>query len=84
MTYVPMMITCQQFEEFIIEYLEDTLPKEKHRLFEFHIRTCRECREYLAAYQRSREITQGCIGTVATLDDVPNDLIAAVTKTLGQ
>lgn len=81
MAYIPMMITCQQFEDFIMDYLEDTLPEEKRKVFELHIRTCRECREYLAAYQRTRDIARETV-RVSTLDDVPEDLLAAVIKTL--
>jgi hypothetical protein len=83
MAYMPMMITCQQFEDFIMDYLEDALPQGKRKAFEFHIRTCRECREYLAAYQRTREIARETV-RVTTLDDVPEDLLAAVIKTLDE
>lgn len=81
MTYTPMMITCRQFEDFIMDYLEDALPKKTRRLFEFHIRTCRECREYLAAYQRTRDIAHAS-ALVLTLSDVPEDLIEAVAAAL--
>ncbi len=81
MVYMPMMITCRQFEDFIMEYLEDTLPKRTRKLFEFHIRTCRECREYLAAYRRARDIARET-ALVSTLNDVPEDLIEAVAITL--
>ncbi len=81
MAYMPMMMTCQQFEDFIVDYLEDALPKKTRKAFEFHIRMCRECRDYLAAYQRTREIARET-ARVSTLDDVPEDLLAAVMQAL--
>lgn len=81
MAYMPMMITCQQFEDFISDYLEESLPKEKAKAFEFHIRTCRECREYLAAYQRARLIARETM-RMTTLDDIPEDLLTAVISSI--
>ena len=50
---VHSMITCVEFEEFIIRYLDDSLSGTQKKKFEWHLRLCRECREYLAAYQRT-------------------------------
>lgn len=73
------MITCVEFESFILDYLEGELPEGQRKIFEFHMRICRECREYLAAYQRSIELGQ----KVFTADDdlpadVPEDLVKAI------
>lgn len=77
---MPMMITCRQFEDFIIDYLEGTLPERQRKRFEFHMKICRECKEYLAAYKASMEAArQGMTDSeLADLGDVPEDLISAV------
>ena len=74
------MITCREFEDFVLRYLEGELPRSQARVFEWHMRLCRECREYLAAYRRSLEISQAVLGAAAdpVPDDVPEDLIAAI------
>jgi anti-sigma factor RsiW len=79
---MPMMITCRQFEEFIIDYLDGELTNHEARLFEIHLRICRECREYLAAYEATMEAARlGLDESVAPLpDEVPEDLIAAVIE----
>ena len=77
---MPLMITCEQFEAFIADYLEGSLPRRQHRLFEFHIRTCRECRDYLAAYERARQIASA---TAPAPTDAPPDLVDAVVRSLG-
>lgn len=77
---LPGMITCAEFERFLTAYLDDELPAMKRRLFEFHIATCAECREYLAAYRLTRALTQGSASRLRTFDGVPADLLQAVTQ----
>ncbi len=40
------MITCREFEDFVLDYLENELPALQRSRFERHIRLCRECRQY--------------------------------------
>ena len=81
----PMMITCVEFEGFLVDYLDDKLGPDERRKFELHLKICRECREYLAAYKASLEAArQGLSGETAPLpDDVPEDLVAAVIASRG-
>ena len=50
--------------------------------FEWHMRICRECREYLAAYKRSLEIGKAALGPAdgAVPDEVPEDLVRAILE----
>lgn len=74
------MITCAEFETFVLDYLDNALPDRRRKIFEMHLRLCRECREYLAAYQRSMDVGQAFLGpTISDLPaDVPEDLIRAI------
>ncbi len=80
MLRLPMMITCREFEGFVLDYLDGNLPKSQRRVFEMHLRMCRECREYLAAYQRTMALSRIALDTPPTvdMDEVPEDLIKAV------
>lgn len=77
---LPMMITCEVFEDFILAYLDDELSDKQRRLFEIHLRFCRECREYLAAYQRARALTREALDAESreVLANVPEDLVSAI------
>lgn len=77
---LPLMITCRQFDEFILDYIEGTLPKGQRRIFDLHLVVCRECRDYLAAYREAMTLGKRAFeDRDATLpDDVPEDLISAV------
>jgi predicted anti-sigma-YlaC factor YlaD len=74
------MITCKEFEGFVLDYLEDDLPLAQRSVFELHMRLCRECRDYLAAYQRAQELGIATLGSdeEAVPDDVPEDLVKAI------
>lgn len=79
---LPLMIDCEQFESFLIDYLEGDLPDRQRAVFEFHLKICRECRDYLAAYRRTIEVGKAAfIDPQADLpDDVPDDLVKAVLE----
>ncbi len=74
------MITCKEFEEFVLSYLEGELSNQQQSVFEWHLRICRECRDYLAAYQRATELDRAVLpSSKDTLpEEVPEDLIRAI------
>lgn len=78
--HMPMMITCEEFEGFVLAYLEDELPRRQRSVFEFHLKICRECRDYLAAYRRTVELGKAVFAAPSAPlpDTVPEDLIKAV------
>ena len=77
---LPFMITCEAFEDFILAYLEDGLPRRQKTVFELHLKMCRECREYLDAYRASMELAKDALrdGDDLRAKEVPDDLIKAV------
>ncbi len=76
------MITCREFEEFINAYQESELPSRERSRFEMHLRVCRECRQYLAAYQQTIEVGRAVFTTPdePLPDNVPEGLIQAILK----
>ncbi len=79
---LPLMITCGQFEAFLLDYLEGSLPPGQRRIFELHLAICRECRDYLAAYEETMKLEkQAFENPSAPLPEtVPEDLITAVLE----
>lgn len=75
----PGMITCNEFEDFILAYLDEDLLPSKKRVFELHLRVCKSCRLYLDAYKKTLAATKTLQGEVDALEkSVPDDLIAAI------
>ena len=79
---LPLMIDCAQFENFLIDYLEGDLTDRQRAVFEFHLKICRECRDYLAAYGRTIEVGKAAFADPSAdlPDDVPEDLVKAVLE----
>ncbi|MDT8282359.1 MAG: zf-HC2 domain-containing protein [Gammaproteobacteria bacterium] len=77
------MLTCREFEDFVLDYLDNELPESQHKQFELHLRLCRECRQYVQAYQRTIDVSQAnCRSAEKVLpEDVPEDLIKAILET---
>ena len=74
---MPLMISCEEVEEFILTYLDGELPPRQKRIFEWHLKLCRECRDYLKAYQRSLELGKAAL-TREDLPSLPEDLVKAI------
>ena len=74
------MITCKEFEDFVLRYLEGDLSEKQKSVFEWHLRLCRECRDYLAAYRLTVEIADAVLAppNAPVPMDVPEDLIRAI------
>jgi len=74
------MITCKEFEDFVLRYLDGELSGRQKSIFELHLAICRECRDYLAAYQRAIELGRGVLGPPEepVPEDVPEDLVRAI------
>ena len=76
------MMSCREFEEFVQAYVDEELPVQQRRVFERHIRLCRECWDYLAAYRQTVELAR----SVTTPDeppvarDIPEDLVKAILE----
>ena len=79
---VRYMITCKEFEDFVLRYLEGELSGKQRTVFEWHLNMCRECREYLAAYRWTLEIADAVLAPsdAPVPADVPEDLIKAILE----
>lgn len=84
---LPLMITCEAFEDFILAYLEDELTARQKFVFELHLKMCRECRDYLQAYRTSMALAKTALEheQVSVLPEtVPEDLVKAVLDARGK
>jgi predicted anti-sigma-YlaC factor YlaD len=82
---LPNMISCIEFEAFVLDYFEEELTSRQRSMFELHLKVCPECRTYLRHYREtvvllktsSRSIDQT---RTQQLQTVPEDLIAAIIE----
>ena len=77
----PAPLTCRQFEDFIVSYLDGSLDAGARREFENHIRACKACHDYLAAYCETVVLGKSVFdGRDEIPASVPEDLVLAVLK----
>ena len=50
-------LTCQELAELVTDYLEGALSRGDRARFEAHIDACVNCREYLAQFRQTMELT---------------------------
>jgi anti-sigma factor RsiW len=74
------MLTCGEFEERLLAYLNGELPWLQHRIMDFHLATCPECRAYLKAYRTTVALGQTVFEDpdAPLPDSVPDDLVTAI------
>lgn len=80
----PGMITCGQFEAFLIDYHEGDLPQAQREDFERHMKLCGRCRNSVEGYRRAielnRQLFAGQDGPLP--EDVPDQVVAAVISAM--
>jgi anti-sigma factor RsiW len=78
------MLTCREFIEFLMEYLERALPVQRLSEFERHLGGCSSCRAYLQNYQSTVRLGRAAFADPeagpddALPEDVPEDLVKAI------
>ena len=75
-------MTCREFVEFLMAYLEDELASDQLAAFRQHLEDCPPCVTYLDTYRETvrlgREVCADLDGPVP--DDVPEALVTAILE----
>jgi anti-sigma factor RsiW len=73
-------VTCQEFVEFLMAYLEDELGSGQRSTFQEHLEACPPCTAYLETYQETvklgKSLCEDPQGPVP--DEVPEELVQAI------
>ena len=74
------MISCREFVDFLMQYLDEELSPETRASFESHLGDCPPCEVYLDQYRETvalgRKVCEDLDGPVP--GDVPERLIEAI------
>ena len=72
-------MTCRDFADFLLDYVEGELPADTRRRFDEHVAVCADCVQYLQHYTATVKASR-----LAMADDLPTDvpdaLVAAILK----
>ncbi len=76
-------MTCQDFVEFLMQYLDRELPEDQRRTFEERMRLCPPCLTYLDQYQETVKLGKSvCDAENRVPDDAPEELVRAILTAL--
>ena len=76
---LPGFLTCRQFEDFVHDYYEESLPEEIRRQFDEHLQLCPTCRAHFKDYVRTIALGQSVCETDDELPaGMPEELIGAI------
>lgn len=79
--HLPGMITCGEFEQFVVDYLDNNLEGSQLKAFERHLKICPECIDYIKHYKQTLELasrTMETNGAFYKAGNPPEDLITAI------
>ena len=73
-------MTCRELTSFIGEYLAGELDIEVRTTFDRHLSVCPNCRQYVADYQRTVQLSRSTISDAddPVPGDVPDALVSAI------
>jgi len=80
MRCMPMMVTCKEADQFIDDYLSDELPRKQRLVFEWHVRLCTGCKDYLERYRRSIDLCRRSFYDTDTghEEEIPEQIIKGI------
>lgn len=73
-------MTCREFADFIMSYLEGELGEPQRAQFARHLALCENCERYLDQYRRTIDAERAAFAEAEgpLPDDVPEGLIQAI------
>jgi anti-sigma factor RsiW len=73
-------MTCREFVDFLMDYLEGELPRRQRETFESHMHDCPQCITYLDTYRETVRLGKEilCPADDSLPEEVPGDLIEAI------
>ncbi len=74
-----MMLTCKEFDDFMVDYLGDGLPVWQKYMCWLHVKMCRECAHFVREYKRTIDLGKAAFDDQGDQvpDSVPEELIRA-------
>jgi mycothiol system anti-sigma-R factor len=73
-------ITCKEFVDFLMAYLDRELSGVQRSTFEDHLDECPPCKNYLDSYRETVALGRGCCAPddAPVPEDVPEALVKAI------
>ena len=70
-------MTCRDFADFLLDYVESTLPADARERFDAHLAACPDCVRYLEQYRDTILASRRALSDDAAAD-LPDALVSAI------
>ena len=75
----PLILTCAELDQFVVDYLDQKLSRWQRFKFHFHVLFCPKCRVFLENYKKTVEIEKRTTASRRPAIEVaPEELIRAI------
>ena len=71
-------MTCRDFADFLLDYVEGELPADTRRRLDEHMAICPDCVQYRKHYTET--IEAGRLAVADDVDDLPDELVNAILE----
>ena len=68
-------MTCREFANFLVDYLDDELPADVRQRFDAHLEECPDCVQYLRQYRDTIRLTSAAGDQLVP---IPEELVRAI------
>ncbi len=74
------MINCQEFADFLSDYLSGEVSDRERKVFDTHMDLCPPCRDYLKTFEKTVEMGKMVCSAEdsAVPNEAPEDLVQAI------
>ena len=71
-------MTCREFVDFLMAYLDEELARDSRQVFEGHMQACPSCKDYLETYAETIRLGKLACDSEDVPPDAPEELVAAI------
>ena len=71
-------MTCRDVDQFVMDYLDGTLPLAARLSFTAHIALCSDCRRYIETYRQTIALGRAAFVEMESTPQVPDELVKAI------
>jgi len=77
---LPFMMTCEVLEDFVVDYVDGSLPSRQRRKFNLHLGACGSCRRFIENYRKTIALNKAVLNDLPEPDagEMPEALVQAI------
>lgn len=74
------MITCRQFADLLVDYVDKTITETQLEIFEAHLKICPGCVHYFGSYATTIRLAKQSFDATAPAQIIPEPVVRAIVQ----